>query len=71
VLYFPFSEATPILSAINIGVAGTSAPNPDARKNYHTYSALHRMSEGIKRDGFELGMAEKLDLSCSTEDFIL
>jgi hypothetical protein len=50
----------PSLSAINIGIAGTSAPIRVDRKKYPIYSALHRMPEGIKRKRFELGNIEYL-----------
>jgi len=40
---------------IGTGIAGTSAPNPEAQKMYPIYNALHRIPEGIKRKRFELG----------------
>jgi hypothetical protein len=55
-----------ILTALNIGIAGTSALSWDSRKIYPIYSALHRVPEGIKRKDFEQGKAEQPDMNGSS-----
>jgi len=55
----------PIFSAINIGIAGTSAPSQEDRKKYHIYSTLHIAPEKIKLKHFELGKVAHPTLSGS------
>jgi hypothetical protein len=55
----------PILSALNTGIAGTSVPSREARKNYPIYSMLNMVPEGIKRKHFERGKIEYPDLNCT------